>query len=197
MTPTIGLRELATEHLQSGVANTASAVVQLFGLAFGVAVGRSIATSWFGAVTAAAPGPPSFAIQLVAALVAALAFTLTLRARLRDAPLMAAATVLAISTHELGARIFGDQAAVFVAALSIGLVGGLAAARLRRSLLIFVVPGILMLVPGSTGFDSVLRLLTDQTVSGITAAFDTFVTAMSIAYGLMASTVFLPRRLRR
>ncbi len=45
---TIGMRELATEHLQSGVANTASALVQLFGLVFGVGIGRSIATSWFG-----------------------------------------------------------------------------------------------------------------------------------------------------
>ena len=36
MTLTIGMRELATEHLQSGVANTASALVQLLGLVFGV-----------------------------------------------------------------------------------------------------------------------------------------------------------------
>ena len=41
-----------------------------------------------------------------------------------------------------------------------------------------------MLVPGSAGFDSILQLLSNETVSGITAAFDTFVTATSIAYGL-------------
>ena len=51
-----------------------------------------------------------------------------------------------------------------------------------------------MLVPGSAGFNSVLQLLANQTVSGITAGFDTFVTAMSIAYGLMMSAVLLPRR---
>jgi uncharacterized membrane protein YjjB (DUF3815 family) len=49
-------------------------------------------------------------------------------------------------------------------------------------------------VPGSAGFNSVLQLLTDQAVGGIAAGFDTFVTAMSIAYGLMVSTVVLPRR---
>ena len=68
---------------------------------------------------------------------------------------------------------------------------------LRRSVLVFVVPGVLMLVPGSAGFNSVLQLLADQTVSGITAAFDTFVTAMSIAYGLMVSAVLVPGGLRR
>ena len=52
---TIGMRELATEHLQSGVANTASALVQLFGLVFGVGIGRSVATSWFGPVQSGRP----------------------------------------------------------------------------------------------------------------------------------------------
>ena len=50
MSLTIGVRELATEHLQSGVANTANAIIQLLGLVFGVAVGRSLATQWFGIV---------------------------------------------------------------------------------------------------------------------------------------------------
>ena len=51
-----------------------------------------------------------------------------------------------------------------------------------------------MLVPGSAGYNSILKLVTDQTISGINAGFDTFVTAISIAYGLMVSTVVLPRR---
>ena len=52
----------------------------------------------------------------------------------------------------------------------------------------------LILVPGSAGFDSLLKLLTGQTVSGIDAGFNTFVTAMAIAYGLMVAAVVLPRR---
>jgi uncharacterized membrane protein YjjB (DUF3815 family) len=75
----------------------------------------------------------------------------------------------------------------------VGLVGGLAGARLRRSPLVFLVPGVLILVPGSAGFNSALQLLTNQTVSGVTTAFDTFVTAMSIAYGLMVANIVAPR----
>ncbi len=197
MTLTIGMRELSTEHLQSGVANTASALVQLFGLAFGVAVGHSIATNWFGDTGEVAPAPAWLGVRLGAALLAALAFTVTLRARSRDALLMGAATCLAVGGNEVGARVFGDEAAVFVAAVVVGVTGGLVGMKLRQSVLVFVVPGVLMLVPGSAGFSSVLQLLSDQTVSGITAAFDTFVTAMSIAYGLMVATVLLPGGLRR
>ncbi len=197
MTLTIGMRELATEHLQSGVANTASALVQLFGLAFGVAVGKSIASNWFGVATGPPPPPAWLGLQLGAALLAALAFTVTLQARTQDALVMGAATCLAVAANAAGARLFGVGAAVFVASVVIGVTGSLVGTFLRRSALVFVVPAVLMLVPGSAGFNSVVQLLADQTVSGITAAFDTFVTAMSIAYGLMVATVILPGGLGR
>jgi uncharacterized membrane protein YjjP (DUF1212 family) len=196
MTLTIGMRELSTEHLQSGVANTASALVQLLGLAFGVAVGHSIAVNWFGDAPGDAASPATLGIRLLAAALAALAFTVTLRARSRDALVMAGATCLAVAATEVGGRVFGAEAAVFVAAVVVGVTGTLVGRFLRRSALVFVVPGVLMLVPGSAGFNSVLQLLADQTVSGLTAGFDTFVTAMSIAYGLVVATVLVPARLR-
>ena len=131
---------------------------------------------------------------MLAAVAAGIAFTLTLRARYRDAFVMSAATVLALTANEVGETLFGNDAAAFVAALTVGVAGGLAGHRLRRSPLVFIVPGVLMLVPGSAGFNSILQLLSNQTVSGIRAGFDTFVTAMSIAYGLMVSSLVLPRR---
>jgi uncharacterized membrane protein YjjB (DUF3815 family) len=191
---TIGMRELSSEHLQSGVANTANALVQLLGLVFGVQIGRSIAASWFGASEAVTPDTAFAGTHLLGAVAAGLAFTLVLRAQFRDAWMMCAATVLALAANAAGAELFGAPAGVFVATLAVGLAGGVVAASLRRSPLVFIVPGVLMLVPGSAGFDSVLQLLTNQTVSGLTAAFDTFVTAISISYGLMVSAVVLPGR---
>jgi uncharacterized membrane protein YjjP (DUF1212 family) len=194
MVLTIGVRELATEHLQSGVSNTANALVQLLGLVFGVGVGRSIALSWFGPAGQQVPHSPFTATHVLAAIAAGLAFTVTLRAQWRAAPVMCASTVLAIVTNAAGRAVVGAAAGVFVAALAIGVVGGFLGMRLRRSPLVFIVPGVLILVPGSAGLDSLLKLLTGQTVSGIDAGFDTFVSAMAIAYGLMVATVILPRR---
>ena len=197
MALTIGMREVATEHLQSGVANTAKALVQLLGLVFGVGVGRSVALSWFGASPQAAPHTAFSGTHVLAAIAAGLAFTVTLRAQTRAAPVMCAATVLAILTNAAGRAVFGAPAGVFVAAVAIGVAGGLAGALVRRSPLVFIVPGVLILVPGSSGFSSLLKLLTGETVSGIDAGFNTFVTAMAIAYGLMVATVILPRRFTR
>jgi uncharacterized membrane protein YjjP (DUF1212 family) len=194
MALTIGVRELATEHLQSGVANTANALVQLLGLVFGVAVGRSIAASLFGIAQQTVPHSSFSGTYVLAAIVAGIAFTVTLRAQARAAPVMCSATVIAIVTNAAGKELLGPPAGVFFAALTIGVYGGVVGALLRRSPLVFIVPGVLILVPGSAGFKSVLQLLTGQTVSGIDAGFNTFVTAMSIAYGLMVATVILPRR---
>jgi len=52
-----------------------------------------------------------------------------------------------------------------------------------------------MPVPGSAGFNSILQLLAGQTVNGINAGFNTFVTAMAIACVMMLSAVVIPHRL--
>jgi uncharacterized membrane protein YjjB (DUF3815 family) len=129
---------------------------------------------------------------VLAALFAGIAFTATLRARSRDAPFICAATLLALGANAAGSELIGEQAGIFGAALVVGITGQLLSTRLRRSALIFIVPGVLMLVPGSIGYASALHLLTNHAVDGITAAFDTFITAVSIAYGLMIAAIVVP-----
>ena len=198
MALTIGVRELATEHLQSGVANTAMALVQLLGLVFGVGVGRSIAASWFGAPEQAVPHTGFTGTHVLAAIaVGTRVHGDAARAGAGRADHVRGDGARGRSRTPAGRALFGAAAGVFVAALAIGVIGGCSSGMLRRSPLVFIVPGVLILVPGSAGFNSLLKLLTGQTVSGIDAGFNTFVTAMSIAYGLMLSTVVLPRRFTR
>ena len=104
MTLTIGMRELATEHLQSGVANTASALIQL------LARVRRRHRPIGGDELVRRPPPMSSptwrssGIELLAAVARRLAFTLTLRAQLRDAVFMCAATVLALEFERARVR---------------------------------------------------------------------------------------------
>jgi hypothetical protein len=85
-------------------------------------------------------------VHLLAAVAAGIAFTVTLRARSRDTTVMCAATVLALAANEVGVLVFGKDASAFVAALVVGVVGGVVGSLLRRSSLVFVVPGVLLLV---------------------------------------------------
>jgi uncharacterized membrane protein YjjP (DUF1212 family) len=189
---TVGMSEIAGKDLQSGVANTADALVQLLGLVFGVEIGRSIAIAWLGGTAPVAVHAVPATGQVVAALLAGVAFTGTLHARLRDAPFICSATLLALLANAAGSNLFGHEAGIFFAALAVGVAGQLVSTRLRRSALIFAVPGVLMLVPGSVGYSSALQLLTNHAVSGVTAAFQMFVTAVSIAYGLLIASIVVP-----
>jgi uncharacterized membrane protein YjjP (DUF1212 family) len=194
---TVGMSELAGKDLQSGVANTGDALVQLLGLVFGVEIGRSVAIAWLGTAAPVTLPPASTAVQVLAALLAGVAFTGTLHARVRDAPFICSATFLALAANAVGTDLFGHEAGIFGAALVVGIAGQAVSSRLRRSALIFIVPGVLMLVPGSIGYSSALQLLTNHAVSGITAAFEMFVTAVSIAYGLMIAAIVVPGRVTK
>ncbi len=190
----IGVRELATAHLEAGLANSVNALVQLVGIVFGVAVGRSLVTSWLGAIPLNAPNPFSFphGVDIAAAALVGLAFVVTLRASAHDVIWTCSAAVLAIVANLVATKALGKIAGVFMAALLVGLAGNAVARHFRRSPLVFVVPGLLMLIPGSMGYWSALSLAADRTVKGIDAAFDTFVSLLAIAYGLLASTLILP-----
>ena len=193
----IGMRELATGHVQAGLSNSANALVQLVGLAFGVAVGRSLVRSWLGAIPVDTVEPFPDMVSIAAAALVGLAFVVTLRAPARDALWTCSAAVLAVVANFFSRDILGDIAGVFAAALVVGIAGNAAGRKFRRSPLPFIVPGSLMLVPGSVGYESASNFLAGRTVTGIDTAFDTMVTLLAIAYGLVASTVVLPDPPRR
>jgi uncharacterized membrane protein YjjB (DUF3815 family) len=196
MTMTVGIGELATGHLQSGLANAANAMLQFVGLVFGVAVGASLATSWLGPAPISTPDPLPSVVSIAAPALVGLALVVTLRAPTRDAIWMCSAAVLAMLANLLATEVLGDDiAGVFAAALVVGLVGHAVAHRYHRSALAFIVPGLLMLVPGGVGFESASSLFAGRTVSGIDAAFDTFVIMLAISYGLLVSTLVLPDQL--
>jgi uncharacterized membrane protein YjjB (DUF3815 family) len=168
-------------------------MVQFVGLVFGVAVGASLASSWLGAPPVSTPDPFPDYVNIAAAALVGLAFVVTLRAPARDAVWMCSAAMLATVANLVATDVLGDDiAGVFAAALVVGLVGHAVAHQYRRSALAFIVPGLLMLVPGAIGFESASSLLAGRTVSGVDAAFDTFVIMLAISYGLLISTLVLP-----
>jgi uncharacterized membrane protein YjjP (DUF1212 family) len=188
----IGVRELATAHLEAGVANSVNALVQLVGIVFGVAVARSLVTTWLGPIPFNIPHPLPHGVDLAAAALVGLAFVVTLRAPARDVIWTCSAAVLAIFANFIATKALGKIAGAFVAGLLVGLAGNAIARHFRRPALVFVVPGLLMLIPGTMGYSSAVSLVAGRTVKGIDMAFDTFVSLLAIAYGLLAATLILP-----
>lgn len=186
LTLTLGLTELSTRHLQSGTSRIAAALVVFFGMAFGIALGLKVA-GWIalpGILPMVNPALPAWT-SWVAVFLAPLCFTVLLRALPRDAPAIVAASVLAYGTARLGARALGDQLAGFVGALVVTAASNWWARRGARSSFVTTIPGLLMLVPGSIGFNSITSLLGDQVLAGVDAAFNVVIVGSALAAGLL------------
>jgi uncharacterized membrane protein YjjP (DUF1212 family) len=200
---TIAMAELAARHLVSGTARLAGAFTVFFAITFGVAVGRRIVTA-----LVAVPPPGAFVALpewtlWAAVLVTPIAVTVLLQGRARDMPWITLASVAGFLGGRAGSALLGSAIGACLGALSVGLAAHAYERWVRRPALVPLVPGVLLLVPGSTGFRSLALLVDQQVVIGIDAAFATLLTAASLVAGLLMAEMIadvsarLPRRLAR
>jgi uncharacterized membrane protein YjjB (DUF3815 family) len=197
LTLTTALSELVTRHLSSGTARLSGAMVSLLAIAFGVALGNRVGAAAFGAVTNAAPELLPLWATWVALVVAPLCFTVIFRADFRDAPWIVLGGALGVMGGRVGALQFGPELGAFVGSFAVALISTAFERLRKRPAAVVLVPGLLLLVPGSVGFRSVTSLMERQALVGIETAFSTALTAIALVAGLLVAGVVAPEpRLR-
>ncbi|MBC8058462.1 MAG: threonine/serine exporter family protein, partial [Rhizobiales bacterium] len=130
----------------------------------------------------------------VALVAAPLAFTVLLRARPNDVGWIMLASGLSFSGARVGASLLGPELGVFVGALVIGAGANLYTRALRRPAAVPLVPGILLLVPGSVGYGSFIKFIERDVISGIETAFAMILVAVALVTGLLMANVVVPPR---
>jgi uncharacterized membrane protein YjjP (DUF1212 family) len=192
LTLTTAISELATRNLASGTARISGAFMTLLGIVFGVALGTRLGTGAFGVPAAVVPGgTPGWAGALALPL-APLASVAILRAAPRDTPWIVAAGMLGVAGGRLGAARLGVELGTFAGALTVALASSVFERLRRRPAAVVLVPGILMLVPGSVGYRSLSSFLERRTLAGIETAFSMMLTAVALAAGLLIAGVVAP-----
>jgi uncharacterized membrane protein YjjP (DUF1212 family) len=191
---TVAVRELSTQHLASGTARFASATATFLGIGFGVALGDRLVALMLGERPDLAAQPfPLWALPIAVA-VAGLAFAVILQAERRDTFRIMVIGLVAVAAGRLGARFLGLELGAFMGALAVGVIGNLFSRLRNRPSLILIVPGILMLVPGTIGFRSISALLEAQVETGVNTLFRMLLTAVAIASGLLIADLVSPTR---
>lgn len=193
-TLTIALTELATRHLASGTARLAGALVTFLTLGFGVALGSRLGEVAFGV---AVPGEPSDAhavSELLALVVAAVSLSIILRAPVRELHWLVVAGFIGFFGSRWGAQWLSPQLGMFAGALALGAASNLYAWLRRRPGTTVLVPGVLLLVPGSIGYRSLSELMSREVVPGIETAVEMVLVAVSLVAGLLAANVLTPPR---
>ena len=81
-----------------------------------------------------------------------------------------------------------------VGALMVGGASNLFSRLRQRPATVTLVPGLILLVPGSIGFRSVSAMLAQDALSGIQAAFAMTLVAIALVTGLLISHIVVPPR---
>jgi uncharacterized membrane protein YjjP (DUF1212 family) len=191
---TVAMIELATRNLVSGTARLAGAVGTFLAVGFGFALGTRLAAAWVGTPVETEPVALPAWTEIVALAMAPIGFTVLLRASIRDTGWIGVVGGLTFAATRLGSIFLGPELGAFVGAVVLGVASNAYGRALRRLEVVPLVPGMLLVVPGSLGFRSLSSLVGGDTVPGVEAAFRMTLITVSLATGVLFANVLLPAR---
>lgn len=195
LTLTVAVNELANRHLVSGTSRLTGALVLFLEIALGVALGSQLCDAILPNVATAQPVALPWPAVWLSLIPSAAAFLVLFRARPRDYFAILAASFVAFASAKLSGHWFGAEVGPAIGAFALGATSNLLARTTAQPASITLVPGLLMLVPGSFGFKSLAALIENDVQSGIGIAFAMALTAVSLVTGLLvANLVIEPRR---
>jgi uncharacterized membrane protein YjjP (DUF1212 family) len=194
LTLTVALTDLSSQHLVAGTSSLTGAFVVFLKLGFGVALGGKVMASIVGAPRVASPVSLPDWTEYIALIAAPIGFSILLRAHRRDIVWIIIAGALAVAGSRAGGRALGPELGVFVGSLTVGIASNLYARFLNRPSTVTLVPGILLLVPGSVGFRSIAAMLDQHVVPGVETAFKMILIAVALVAGILMSKVIVPSR---
>ena len=195
MALTNAVNELSSQHWVSGTARFAGALTTIMKLTVGAVIAVTIAQLIGLEPQVRASRPQNDWVEWGSLLVAAFAFAMLFRASARDYVWVMAAAVLGYSISRYGGQAWGVPAGVFLAAMTLTASGNLFGRVFQRPGAIVRLPGIIMLVPGSTSLRGVLNLIQQQDVTaGESALLTVLNVVMALVAGLLFGNLLMPAR---
>lgn len=192
---TNAINELTSQHLISGTARFAGAVAVMIMLTVGTMVAM-VAASLVGLepqVRAWRPQPDW--VEWGALALSSFAFAVLFRAKARDYVLVAAAAATGYLVSRLAGRAWGPEFGIFLAALVITAAGNGYARWAWRPGAVVRVPGIILMVPGSSSVRTLITSVQQQDLgAGQTAAMAVVNILLAIVAGLIFGNLLLPAR---
>lgn len=195
-TLTLAMTDLATRHLLAGMARLSGAFMLLISIVVGMALGLKAAGAIVGEIPVGAPVQLPAWTLYGALLALPFGAAILLKVKPRDIPWVLASGGVAFLGGQLGARLLGPELGAFFAALLVGLGSNVYAWLRDRPTSVTLVPGVLLLVPGSIGFRGIASLVDRKTLTGVETAFTALLIAAALSAGILTATVLGPQRRR-
>lgn len=188
---TVSITEMVNNHLIAGLTRFTNAFITFAMIAIGIAVGMK----FMGLITL--PKPSLSISELVswgkwiALFFVPLGFMILFKAKQRDFIWILLACWCSYFSYVYGSKAFSEPVAVFLASFILGIVSNLFSRIKKRNSSLLLVPGMILLVPGSLGFFSISHLVNSDVVAGLQTALSMLSTAMALVFGIIFSNIFL------
>lgn len=190
---TVSLTELAVGHLSAGVSRLAGALTHLLTMVVGVAVAWHLAGAWRN-IPDISRGTNPVWWRWAAAFVAPICFAIIFRARPRQWPIIICISFCGFVVSYFSKLHWGPEAGAFLGALLVSMSSNGVARILKRPAMVYLTSGILLLVPGSLGYQSLAAFLDQETTQGIVYAFNMLSVVTSLVGGILTGNILLPPR---
>jgi uncharacterized membrane protein YjjP (DUF1212 family) len=191
-TLTTALNELANRNLVSGTARLGGVFVTLLSLTCGFALGAGLSGNAILNGPTVSGGHTTPFSTTIAAVLMALGIALILHARYRDVGWIVASCVATVALARFFPVLGITQASPFATAFVIGLATNLAARYLRIPPAVVLVPGLLVLVPGSVSYESLLYVFQADSTDALSLAVRALLAAILIVAGFLTSQLIAP-----
>ncbi len=195
LTLTNAVNELTSQHLVSGTARLAGAVATVLKLTVGAMIAVTLAQliGLVPEVRASRPQPDW--VEWGALVLTAFAFTALFKAHRRDYPWVMSAAIAGYLISRIAGDAWGSQVGIFLSALVLTAAGNLYARKMNRPGALIRVPGIIMLVPGSTSLRGLMNLVQQTGDDGGGSALLLVVNVvMALIAGLLFGNLLVPTR---
>lgn len=191
---TAALSEIATRDLVSGSSRLVDAVMLLFKIFFGAALGMAVARLFWEIPSVTAPPATLPAWKTWPALLGlSLSLTVAFNIPWRKAGWGLISAVIAFAVAEAGAARFDMIAGVFLGAMAVGLYSNLFARLTKAPSSVLVTQGIVLLVPGSKTFMILNSWVSGQDIlPGVSSLSQALMTFIALVTGLLFANALLP-----
>ena len=188
---TVSITEMVNNHLIAGLTRFTNAFITFAMIAIGIALGMKC----MGHLSLPVPEISESVIpswsKWIALFFVPLGFMILFKAKQRDFGWILFACWCSYFSYVVGNRYFSEPVAVFLASLLLGLVSNLFSRIQKRNSSLMLVPGMILLVPGSLGFFSISHLVNSDVLAGIQTALTMLTTAMALVFGILFSNILV------
>ncbi len=192
---TNAVNELASQHLVSGTARFAGALMTVMKLAVGSMIALTVAQLLGIEPQIRSYRPQPIWVEAGALVLAAYAFAVLFRAHRRDYPVVMLAAAAGYLISRFAGEAWGSPVGIFLAALTLTAAGNAYARWGGRPGALIRVPGIIMLVPGSASLRGVLTLIQQQDFAvGQAAMMAVINILLALIAGLLIGNLLVPAR---